>query len=464
MSLQQFADYFQPITCVLRIEKLPDGSYGNIHIMAGNEAYIRSAEFVGENSDIKAKKFVPDTPYQNYIPKDLNFEEMCFQCAVNKKPMHTYIHLDRFNFWMNIFMMPMNCDHEDYYYCTYSQEFTQYPDASVIAGNISAETAVDVLKICVGLRETSQDFSITMQEIIQQIHNICKGRRCCILLTDFENHTCSVLCEAQNELAHAQPVSEYIKEGFYDIIKTWPEMIAGSSCLILRNQQDMKWVQEKNPVWYENLMEKHVTSMVLFPLKSGSETIGFLWVTNFDTENITHIRETLELTAYFVGSEIANRQLMKRLRFMSSMDSLTGVCNRNQMNQRIDQLCTNQKNPPIGIVFADLNGLKLINDQQGHSAGDDLLRQAGETLRSIFYDAEIYRAGGDEFMIIILNPDQNDIQKRTDRLRQAEISFAVGWAFDHTGNHIRNAMHQADEAMYQDKKLYYQKHPEQKRH
>ncbi len=465
MNLQQFADYFQPITCVLRIERFPDGSYGNIRIMSGNQAYIRLAEYVTENSSLKPVHFVPDTPYEKYIPKDFNFEEMCFQCAVNKKPLHTYIHPERFDFWLNVFMLPLTSNEENYFYCTYTQEFAKQADTNIIAGNISAETAVDVLRTCIKLRGT-QNFKQTMQEIIQDIHALCNSRRCCILMTDFQNQTCSVLCEAKTEQKNVQSVREYIQEGFYDIVKTWPDMVAGSTCLILRNEKDMEWVREKNPVWYASLMEKHVTSMVLFPLKSGEETIGFLWATNFDTENTTHIRETLELTVYFIGAEIAGRQLLRELEVLSSMDSLTGVYNRNRMNQRVDTFLTEESNAgSLGIVFADLNGLKTVNDNQGHSAGDALLRKAGKILKKIFFDSEIYRAGGDEFMILIQNTTKQELQSRAGKLRkQKNISFAVGCYFDPSGKEIKQAMRIADKNMYQDKRLYYQNHPEQKQH
>ena len=53
------------------------------------------------------------------------------------------------------------------------------------------------------------------------------------------------------------------------------------------------------------------------------------------------------------------------------------------------------------VVFADLNGLKRVNDEKGHNAGDRLLRTASAKLSQVFCDCDIYRAGGDEFMLIL---------------------------------------------------------------
>jgi diguanylate cyclase (GGDEF)-like protein len=53
------------------------------------------------------------------------------------------------------------------------------------------------------------------------------------------------------------------------------------------------------------------------------------------------------------------------------------------------------------VVNLDLNGLKLVNDRDGHEAGDRLLVRVGELLRKVFYDEDVYRTGGDEFIVII---------------------------------------------------------------
>lgn len=53
---------------------------------------------------------------------------------------------------------------------------------------------------------------------------------------------------------------------------------------------------------------------------------------------------------------------------------------------------------PYGIIFADLNGLKICNDTKGHKAGDELLKKAAALLKEIFNEDEIYRSGGDEAM------------------------------------------------------------------
>ena len=166
---------------------------------------------------------------------------------------------------------------------------------------------------------------------------------------------------------------------------------------------------------------------------------------------------------------MANARLLKRLKIMGSVDMLTGVLNRNEMNNRIDRIgkgIDRLKN--IGIVFADVNGLKCVNDDKGHIAGDELLKNAANVLIKVFGNSDIYRAGGDEFMIIVPNTTEAELEEKAAEVRASSLgferaSFAVGCCFIRSSEEIFSALHISDERMYQDKGEYYRKHPELKR-
>ncbi|MBQ1433883.1 MAG: GGDEF domain-containing protein [Ruminococcus sp.] len=209
--------------------------------------------------------------------------------------------------------------------------------------------------------------------------------------------------------------------------------------------------------------------LVLFPLRYNGETKGYIWVTDFDDENTITIRETLELTTYFIASEIANYQMVKQLEILSSIDLLTGVRNRNAMNNRVIRLTSGEDKYPkaLRVVFADLNGLKKVNDQSGHNAGDLMLKSAALALQDAFRGQEIYRAGGDEFMLIISNMDDAKFESAIERIRSYSYtedtgSFAIGCCNDNGRNDIREDMKEADERMYADKEEYYKRFPERR--
>ncbi len=151
------------------------------------------------------------------------------------------------------------------------------------------------------------------------------------------------------------------------------------------------------------------------------------------------------------------------------MDVLTGTYNRNAMNNRVLAYDSDdaEKEKGLGIVFVDVNSLKSINDMKGHTEGDKLLVKAAGMIKDIFDGREIYRAGGDEFMVISVNPVKEDFEAKLKRLREMEekdedVSFAIGAYFEEKNADIRYCMRRADELMYEDKKNYYEKYPDRR--
>jgi len=232
----------------------------------------------------------------------------------------------------------------------------------------------------------------------------------------------------------------------------------------------MDVIKTSNPRWHASMLEAEIKSLVLFPLQYNHEIIGFIWATNFDTKNTELIKETLELTTFFIASEVANYQLLQKLEMLSSTDLLTGVKNRNAMNNRVFKIITGRERVPdfYGVVFADLNGLKAINDDDGHNAGDELIKKAAATLKSTFDGCEIYRAGGDEFLIVAMGKPKEWIESKIEYLHKIaddpnQVSFALGFYYDVERGDIRAAMREADARMYEDKKMFYEKHPESRK-
>lgn len=467
IDYQKYVDSIQPMTCVISVEILPDGSYGKIRIVTGNKSYVDSIENPEHMPKMLSQKFVPNSEYQTYLPKDLNFEDFCYRAAVLKQPLHTYVHPERFDFWFNIFMMPLQSEEKDIAYCSYTQEISHQADVTKMT-QFSYETAADVLNTCIKLRGTD-DFDNVIQEVISDIRDICDARHCCLLQIDFNIRRCKVLGSASEKEYRSSSVPQWSDDDHFELVRSWGDLISGSSCLIIKNENDMEMVKKALPKWHETLMKVGVKSLALFPLKARGQLLGYIWATNFAVENTLRIKETLELTTFFLASEIASYQMFDRLRILSTMDMLTGVYNRNEMNNRIDFLSEQrEEGSPIGIVFADLNGLKQVNDVEGHLAGDLLLKNAAMLLQNIFIGNEIYRAGGDEFMVLIVDAVPQVLEYQVERIRkQSEayrnVSFAIGFCCEKDSRNIRTALKIADQRMYEDKKRYYEQYPERRR-
>ena len=458
MSFEELLKHYKTKTCILSIEKIDEKHYGNIRVVAGNQAHY------DDILHITGHPFVPGCPYEMCFPKNLNFEDFCYRCAIGGEPMHSYVSLYQMGLWLNMFMIPLISDEENTGYCIYSYDVTPQANTEKMS-DVSADAASSVLETCIKLHGAS-DFKKAINEVIADIRDVCSADECCILYLDEDTRKCTCLAESRKEDA-PYSIDDFLNDEFYYIAKKWEYTLQGSTCIIIKDEHDREEIRNRDPEWYAGMEAGEIESLVLFPLKQGDMIIGYIWALNFDTENVVKIKETLELTTFFVASEIANNFLMERLRTMSSIDLLTGIMNRNIMNNRVDRVIAGKDvlEAPYAIIFTDLNGLKRLNDTEGHQTGDEALKEAAHILSDVFYDGEVYRVGGDEFMVIACNMDPDTVNKRVkdlvDKANKSEsVRFAVGVSLSEDEPDILKAMRVADKRMYEDKKRYYEEHPD----
>lgn len=460
MDYEKLLSGYKAKACIISVDIYPDDHYGNIRIVAGNKAHC------DDMLKTMHKEFIPGSPYAEYLPENKNFEDFCYRSSILGQPLHTYVELPFMNLWLNMFLLPLESDKENTGYCLYLYDVAPKADSGQRA-SLSADTAATVLETCIKLRGSS-NIKEAIHEVVNNIREICESDHCCILLVDKETRKCETFSESINPGKGVKPMDTFLDDGFFDIAQTWDGTIGGSTCIIIKNQQDREWLESVNPLWYQSLTGAGVYNIVLFPLIYNDITLGYMWSLNFNEENTVKIKETLELTTFFIASEIANYQLLQKLKIMSTMDMLTGVKNRNAMNNTISSIIDGKIriNYPYSVIFTDLNGLKRINDQNGHTEGDNLLKATADIFIGIFYDADVFRAGGDEFMILAYDMDEKMLEARLKRVaeqtKKNNIQVSIGTFVVHEGDDIRTAMRKADERMYADKNAYYDKHPELK--
>ena len=146
---------------------------------------------------------------------------------------------------------------------------------------------------------------------------------------------------------------------------------------------------------------------------------------------------------------------MDKLEKMSYEDQLTDVFNRNYLNDFLEKNMTFEN---TGIVFGDLLGLKHINDTLGHHEGDELLIRASNCLKSTFRKNDIFRIGGDEFLIIskgIEEVFEKRISDLRDKMSSNNVKMSLGVIWKPIINDIKSAITEADALMYEEKRAYY---------
>jgi len=163
----------------------------------------------------------------------------------------------------------------------------------------------------------------------------------------------------------------------------------------------------------------------------------------------------------------AAKALQDRLERLSLTDELTGLYNRRGFmtlaEQQIRLVARTKK--PLLLLFADVNGLKTVNDALGHEVGDALLLDAAQALQTAFRSSDIVaRLGGDEFVVLLIDPSSTSAELVKKRLetciahfnsvarRPYRLSLSIGvcesTAASDSGPDLQRMLADADAAMY----------------
>lgn len=451
MMFQMLVDNIGKPAAVLSVEKKKGGGYGEIRIVRANSSY---RETMGSG-------YRDDMLYHELVPRDVKFEDYCYHAAILGQKMHSYVETKALNAWTDFEILPLNSGSDTHGYCIFLFEFTKGPEADRMS-NVSMETASLVIESCIKLLG-SKNFKESVGRVIEDVRTLADAFSCRIMLVNHDkkeivNYSVS---QRKGEPGVGIPVEAVLP---YNVVRTWDAMIDESNVVIIKDEQDMLMLEEKNPVWAESLRSCRIHSLIFIPLYQNRTIFGYMYVANFNVDKVVEIKEVLELLSFFLGSEISNNLLMERMDMMIRTDALTGMNNRYAMIQRIGEL----SGKAFGVVSIDLNGLKRVNDTKGHDAGDGLLVQASEVLSKVFYHDDIFRTGGDEFMVIINDIRQDVFERKIARLRRdadknMEVSFAMGSFWSDGSISAAAAFKKAEDSMYEDKKLFYERNPELRR-
>lgn len=236
-----------------------------------------------------------------------------------------------------------------------------------------------------------------------------------------------------------------------------------------------RWVEEYNKIGYvmienlESLKDKYfqeyellnmqgIHSLIAVPLEMDGVLLGFLGTDNFPAAYGQNAIYMLEILALFIASATKRCEQAKILERLSWYDKLTGLLNRNAFIQTISA-----QNQPLehktGILYADLNGLKEMNDKYGHQKGDEMLCRFADLLNQVFQGYPVYRIGGDEFSVICKDIDQmafdrlvQEFQSRPEIRVNGVAAVGAAWGM---GKNRNDLMNEADQNMYRNKRDYY---------
>ena len=151
---------------------------------------------------------------------------------------------------------------------------------------------------------------------------------------------------------------------------------------------------------------------------------------------------------------------------LSKKDALTGLLNRQAYYADIE-------NNPEGItavITMDMDGLKAINDNSGHKAGDEALETlAACFLRAVRRRQQCYRVGGDEFVVVCRRTSPSEVQQLASDIEKnvaaTKYSCSVGYSHIEDGaDSVDDLVQKSDEKMYEEKAIYYRDSGRDRRH
>lgn len=152
---------------------------------------------------------------------------------------------------------------------------------------------------------------------------------------------------------------------------------------------------------------------------------------------------------------------------LAMTDSLTGLANHRAFHAASERFLSlgRRRSDPVSVIFADVNGLKAVNDRLGHGDGDDLLRRAADVMSSSTRASDVVaRLGGDEFAAVLYDADAIEAEAIITKIKQCvaadneghpsgvELSIALGSATAEPSDAITDLVARADAAMFSDKR------------
>ena len=207
---------------------------------------------------------------------------------------------------------------------------------------------------------------------------------------------------------------------------------------------------------YRILKDQGIESLAAAPLKKNGQIIGFLGVDNpmESTGDLSLLRSVCS----FVLEEMERRRLIQNLELFSYTDLLTGLQNRNSYIKMLDRL-SHQTLRSLGVIYIDINGMKKINDSNGHKYGDRVIKKVADILKSRVENSA-YRVGGDEFTVICADIGKQDFQTLTEKLirdfdRNKEYDVSIGHTWKEGNVSVDEEILKADDLMYAEKQRYY---------
>ena len=320
---------------------------------------------------------------------------------------------------------------------------------------VSSELQTDILKRILEQTGNSDNPEKCLQTVLDSAGQELKVDRIFIFEDSHDGTYCNTYEWCREGVESKMIEFSFIPyEGFID--RLFANVSEKTGCAVAK---DIKKLHGTNERLEELLTEFKVYNVIASPLEAGGERLGFCGVENVeDAAGMAGVSQIIRLLSFYFGQLIVQRNNNRTLLQYSYSDLMTGVGNRRAFEQfEVEEL---NRGGTYGYVMCDINGLKQVNDNRGHEAGDAIIRDVASILSFIFGENRVYRMGGDEFVVFSFVDNEEELRKHIRSvkvmLKHKNISASIGYVFCDNGNiPYREVKIKADKLMYDAKEEYY---------
>lgn len=292
-----------------------------------------------------------------------------------------------------------------------------------------------------------------VEEALRLIWKKCHGRT--VFFADTVGNDFCYTSDENKKIIISGKDREYLHKEIFDYII---KKRKGSVTTLWVTECVSDWdLAKSNPKLYEFLREHGIHNLYIAAITERNDRISILGITNSKRKMET--KELLKEVSICFSISVYNKDYLDQTEYEAVTDALTGVPNRVAYKRDKAEIDKNIIEN-FACMYIDVNELHTYNNKYGHTAGDEMLIYIANAIKEIFGAHQIYRMGGDEFLIFTTGLSKEKVQAMIDELNSKVekngYHISVGMNYSIKNIDTESSMREAEKKMYNEKAKYYQ--------